>query len=374
MIALAAALTLFLGASAASAQAASISLAVSADPSEEQAFTITASGTADASSYVYLFIRPAGGAPCAATAGTETGGTGLLSTLVPAGAFAVPTTHTSQSPSDYLLCAYLGSSSTTAAATSKAITVRPNRATLTISAPAMAIPDQPVVLTFQGSTEVGRELFATIKPVGATSCGSAHSTDVGGQDIFSYQPIQGTYSVPESRTLKAGGYLICAWVQEGSTDLGPDAVATASISVPPPDGDGDGVPDATDRCPAQAAPGVASGCPPRVTPAAFTATVTPLRDRRAPYTFGFSGRLTPPAGLSGPNVCKGNVSVQIKRGTKTLSTRRRGVRKDCTWISNIGFANRSRIGRIGRLKVLVRFLGNDVLSPRGPTALTIRAG
>jgi hypothetical protein len=348
---------------------------VSSDPAEEQAFTLTASGgTADVAGIVEVFIRPAGGAPCAATAGTETGGTSLLYRNVPVGPYTLPTMYTPQSPGSYLLCGYLGSGSATAAATSITITVRPNRATLTITAPATAIPDQPVVLSFQGATEVSRALFATIKPAGATGCGSAYSTDVGGEDVIYSASIQGAYSIPRSQSLNAGGHMICAWVQENSGDLAPDAVASASIAVHSPDADGDGVPDATDRCPAQAAAGVMTGCPPRVAPAAFTATVTPLRDRRAPYTFGFSGRLTPPAGVTGPNACKGNVSVQIKRGTRTLSTRRRGIRHDCTWVSRIRFANRSRIGRTGRLKVIVRFLGNDVLSPRGATTLKIRAG
>jgi len=47
--------------------------------------------------------------------------------------------------------------------------------------------------------------------------------------------------------------------------------------------------------------------------------------------------------------------VQIKRGTKTISNRRRAIG---TWVSRVSFANRRRIGRAGRLKVAVRFLGN----------------
>jgi hypothetical protein len=198
-IALAAALTLGFGASAANAHAATISLAVSADPAEERAFTITTSGTADAPGSVLLYIRPAGGAACAATAGTETGGTNLLVTFVSAGgAYTFSSTYTPQAPSGYLLCAYLGSSTTTAAATSKMITVRPNRATLAITAPTTAIPDQPVVLSFHGATEVSRGLFATIKPAGATGCGSAYSTDVGGEDVV-YSALQGAYSVRDRR-------------------------------------------------------------------------------------------------------------------------------------------------------------------------------
>lgn len=375
MIALTAALTLALGATAVSAKAATISLAVSADPAEEQALTITASGTADAPNAVTVSIRAAGGAPCAATDATESGSE-ILDRNVPAGPYAPSATYTAQAPGDYLLCGYLGSSSSAppAAATSKTITVRANRATLAITAPPTAIPDQPVVFTFQGATEVSRSLFATIKPAGGTACGSAYSTDVGGRDVVFSTSIQGAYSVPRSQSLTAGAYLLCSWVQEGSDDLAPDAVASVVISVQPPDADGDGVPDATDRCPAQPGPGQSTGCPPRAAPAAFTATVRPHRDRRAPYAFRFSGRLSLPAGVTAPTACKGNVSVQIKRGTKTISTRHPFVRSDCTWVSNVRFANRSRMGRTGRLKVSVRFQGNDVLSPRGAPVLRIRAG
>jgi hypothetical protein len=369
------ALTLLLGAGAAAAQASSIALTVSVDPAEEQAFTVTTSGTADVSSDLRVAIRAAGGAACAATASTETGQS-LVNSTVAAGPYSLPRTYTPESPGAYLVCAYIGTSATAppAAAATTTVTVRANRATLALVSPASSIPAQPVVFTFQGATEVRRELYATIKPAGATACGTARATDAGGQTVVNGDSIQGAYAISKTQTPAAGVYLICAWVQESSGDLAPDAVASAQIVVKLPDADNDGVPDASDRCPSRPAPGSKKGCPPRVAPAAFSAAVKRRRDRSAPYTFGFSGRLVPPAGITVAEACNGKVSVKIMRGAKVISTRQRTLRSNCTWASTIAFSNRSRIGRSGRLKAAVRFLGNDLLSPRSAKALSIRAG
>ena len=364
-----------MGAAASGAQAATITLSLSTDPAEEQAFTITAAGTADASGRVEVFIRPAGGAPCASNAANETGSRIVFGFASMVGSYSFQDTHMPPDPGSFLLCGYLGNQGVAPqAATSATVAVRPNRATLAISAPATGVPDQPVLLNFQGATEVQRRLFVRIKPVGGAACGSASSTDAGGESVLNGNLIQGAYAVPQSRTFTAGAYVICAWVQEHSTDLAPDAFASASIVVQPPDADADGIPDASDRCPTRPAPNTPTGCPPRVAPVAFSAAVTPRRDRRAPYTFGFSGWLTPPRDLVASTACKGVVSVQIKRGGRTISTRHRFVRANCTWASSVRFANRSRIGRSGRLKVSVRFLGNDVLSPRSAPSLNVRAG
>jgi hypothetical protein len=250
--------------------------------------------------------------------------------------------------------------------------VRSNAATLTLELPATGIPGQAVLATARGTTEVERALRATYKPAGGAGCGSSYSTDSGGADLF-YRNVSGAFAETIQQTFDRGAYLVCAWIQEGSDDLQPEASASATISVQPPDSDGDGVQDASDRCPTRPGSG-ATGCPARVAPRAFTARAKPVRDRRAPYRFTFSGRLTPPAGVPPADACRGSVAVQIKRGRKTISTRRRGVRKDCTWRSSVAFARRSRVGRSGRLKASVRFLGNDVLLPRGTRALHIRAG
>jgi hypothetical protein len=56
------------------------------------------------------------------------------------------------------------------------------------------------------------------------------------------------------------------------------------------------------------------------------------------------------------------VSVQVKAGTRTLSTRRVEIRSNCTYSSTVTFRNRRRFGRARSLRFLARFTGNDVLA------------
>ena len=96
----------------------------------------------------------------------------------------------------------------------------------------------------------------------------------------------------------------------------------------------------------------------------ISATVTPNRDLRAPYRFRTSGKLTLPKGITRAVGCTGRVSVQVKRGGTTISTRRVSLRKDCTYRSTVTFRNSKRFGRtIKSLRFTVRFLGNTRVAP-----------
>ncbi len=112
--------------------------------------------------------------------------------------------------------------------------------------------------------------------------------------------------------------------------------------------------------------------PPMKTPARrrgkLSARVTPTADRRGPFRFRISGRLTLPTGITRSVGCKGRVSVQIKRGSVTLSTRRVTLAKDCSYSARVVFANARRFARAKRLKFTVRFLGNTRISLTTATA------
>jgi len=113
----------------------------------------------------------------------------------------------------------------------------------------------------------------------------------------------------------------------------------------------------------------------RFTPRAVTSKTSPRRDRGAPYTFRTSGRVLRPARVTRSQGCgEGIVSVQIKRGAATVSTRRVTLRRDCSYVASVTFRDRSRLGRTGRLKVTARFLGNKVLKARSATSRIVRAG
>jgi hypothetical protein len=370
-IALAAGIAFLVGPAA--ADAATLQLSVSADPAEDRAITVTASGTADGFSAVDVVIRHAGGAGCAATRGTDIGGTTTHDTTVAAGTYSLSRTYTPEEPRRYLMCGWIARGGTVEARASREVDVRSNAATVGFAVPATAVPGEPVVITVTGATEILRSLRGTVKPAGGAGCGSSSTTDSGGSELF-YRTVQGAYSESRSYTFDPGTYLLCAWIQEGSGDLAPEAAATATIAVLPPDRDGDGVADETDRCPDDPGAGSSIGCPPRVAPAGFTAAAVNRRDRRRPFRFTVRGRLTPPSGITSSGACAGQVSVQFKRGTKTISARRRNVRSDCSWRSSVTFARRSRVGRSGRLKVMVRFLGNDVLAPAQARTFRVRAG
>ena len=95
----------------------------------------------------------------------------------------------------------------------------------------------------------------------------------------------------------------------------------------------------------------------------LSARVTPSADLRASFRFVTSGRLTLPIGVAKSVGCKGRVSVQVKRGSVTLSTRRVTLRKDCTYAVTVSFANARRFARVKRLKLTARFAGNARVLP-----------
>ncbi|MEJ7803606.1 MAG: integrin alpha, partial [Candidatus Limnocylindria bacterium] len=90
----------------------------------------------------------------------------------------------------------------------------------------------------------------------------------------------------------------------------------------------------------------------------LSATVTPSRRLTPPFVFKTTGKLTLPIGIKTLAGCKGRVSVQIKRGKVTISTRRVSLSKSCKYSSKVSFANRRRFGSVKRLKFTVRFVGN----------------
>ncbi len=112
----------------------------------------------------------------------------------------------------------------------------------------------------------------------------------------------------------------------------------------------------------------------RFTPTRVSATVSPSRDRARPYRFRTRGTVSRPAGVSAARGCSaGTVTVTIKRGGRTISTRRVRIRRTCTYASTVTFASRGRLGN-GRLRITARFGGNAVLKARSSAGRNVRAG
>ena len=78
-------------------------------------------------------------------------------------------------------------------------------------------------------------------------------------------------------------------------------------------------------------------------------------------TFATSGRLLLAAHVPS-SACRGLVSIQIKHGTRTVSTRRLTLRANCTFRGAVSVLN-SRLHGRGRNAIIVSFLGNNLLKP-----------
>lgn len=112
----------------------------------------------------------------------------------------------------------------------------------------------------------------------------------------------------------------------------------------------------------------------RFLPRRVSASTTPRRDTDSPFRFRTTGRVTLPAGIRTADGCTGSVSVQIKAGTRTISTRRARLSRTCTYSSRVTFRGRSRFRGRRALTFQTRFTGNEVLLPRRSARITRRVG
>ena len=111
----------------------------------------------------------------------------------------------------------------------------------------------------------------------------------------------------------------------------------------------------------------------RFAPAGITGTVAPARDLRAPYRFRTAGRLRLPPGVTSALGCEdGQMSIQIKAGAKTISTRRATLSRSCAFTSTVTFRDRRRFTRNGRLRFTIRFTGNEVLTRSAAVVRSVR--
>ncbi len=108
--------------------------------------------------------------------------------------------------------------------------------------------------------------------------------------------------------------------------------------------------------------------------------VKPKRDRRRPYRYTARARVVLPKHKSKKNLCGpgGKVSIQSKRGKKTISTRRKKISKSCRATIHLKFASAKRLG-LGRhrpvtIKMTGRFAGNKRLKSDKAKPVRVKAG
>ncbi len=110
---------------------------------------------------------------------------------------------------------------------------------------------------------------------------------------------------------------------------------------------------------------------PRFTAPKLSLGTTPRRDTASPYRFTTTGKLTLPASVSPAKGCQGIVAVQIKAGSKTISTRRVRLSKACTYRSRVTFTLPRRLNP-RTLRVQATFAGNSVLDRKPSSRTTVR--
>jgi len=228
---LAAALAVCITAAAPAAARAALNVTlVGGDALEDRAMTFIATGTTNATNEIYAKYRPSGGVPCAPSYGADSGTSEFFAQ--PSGAQDV---ITSGEPGAYVMCAYLAASSTAVPteAFTLPVNVRANNATLTVQAPATGFPGVAVPVTLSGTTELGRTLYAKAKPVGAGPCAQSRSADPSSESFAFSEPALGAFGIPRlaGPFPDVGQYTLCAWLQEGFSDVVAEAAASAVVNI-----------------------------------------------------------------------------------------------------------------------------------------------
>jgi alpha-tubulin suppressor-like RCC1 family protein len=95
----------------------------------------------------------------------------------------------------------------------------------------------------------------------------------------------------------------------------------------------------------------------------LTARATPKRDRRSPYVYVITGRVSGRF-VAGPTSCSGRVKVTVRHGAHTLQVRKPRLDTHCGYRGHIRLrGSRLHVHRATRLKVRVRYLGTGNLQP-----------
>ena len=73
----------------------------------------------------------------------------------------------------------------------------------------------------------------------------------------------------------------------------------------------------------------------RFSPKDMTLTLRPSRDRRAPYAFSLSGKITRPTPVSPSQGCSGTVTFTARRATKVITSKRVSLTRTCEYTGDL---------------------------------------
>ena len=236
---------------ASSAQADSASIAFTdaagnSDPAVGVGRTLTVKANSAVSKFLYVKVRPSGGAPCAPSASSDAASGQYYGSFSGDGLYGEPIngditlrkTGTWDTPGSFQYCFWLASSSS-APATPFTQTLTFRRPTGSISATVAPISPQagqPLTITIAGSSEAPKHVYSKIRAAGGAPCAPSASADSGNGLIYG-SDVNGTFSLPTTTPLgTAGAYLICMWLADSSSDGTPVAgpqPATFTVTEPP---------------------------------------------------------------------------------------------------------------------------------------------
>jgi hypothetical protein len=116
------------------------------------------------------------------------------------------------------------------------LTIRAARATVALTVPPRVDAGKVFALNVPVTTELGRNLYVTVKPAGGRGCEATYALDNPNSDnIIWSRGVQGAQTVTENVTASTtnGTYLLCAYIQESESDPGPEATSSATFLVGP---------------------------------------------------------------------------------------------------------------------------------------------
>jgi PKD domain-containing protein len=104
----------------------------------------------------------------------------------------------------------------------------------------------------------------------------------------------------------------------------------------------------------------------------FTSRTSPTRDRKAPFSFTTTGKLTVPPGIRPVDGCTGKVVLQVLRGKRVVLSRTVSIDRFCEFLKSWKFKDRKKLGKAKTLRVVAKFRGNSLLTSRTARGQTIR--
>lgn len=106
----------------------------------------------------------------------------------------------------------------------------------------------------------------------------------------------------------------------------------------------------------------------------LSSSTSPKRDKKAPYRYTTSGKLSLPSAVSARDACGNGFVVVTYSSGRTHVNMLASLSGSCTYRTNVSFGSRSALARNGRIHVSARFLGSSVVNARSSSSQTVRAG